>query len=373
MIEHETLLFPDTGPEFLRPLRTAALYSGSVTTLTFFNLEFAERLVDACMTFGLGREERSPHSVPLRLGQRLANYFAFVESNYSELQQLHREGLWKPVSLQPAAATDVGLDELNELKVIALRMPSLLSVQRADEEKVFTPDVARLIDAAFEACPPSYGDLILMGASIRLVIKGEDLSRDLLFENPDTSCRLAYLTYLLTLALLAERRGATPVSWNPIHLDVLAALRRPEVVSGTPIHRRREAAELRLVQVSIERHLPRVDDIPIAEMLELRQRRAVELEAFRVGVRALATGVDVTKPPGEIEQHVRDLAAKHVDPAVRDLNVAITTTRLQTLSRLGTAWKAGAAAVVPTIISFAAGAPLQLTAAVAAATALGGS
>lgn len=375
MIERDTLLFPDTGPEFLQTLRSAVFYSERVRTLTFFDYGLAEVLSEAFRE----RSRDEPHGIDHRdppLVERLRTYFQFVQSIYPEIELLHQEGAWQPLQVRSSDTSPLGLNEVNEVRLNALQQWSAREDRSEDgiPAPAFPPEVAALLDSAFDAAPPSYGDLVLMGAAIkRLRDNATDL--DMLFRDTDTSCRIAYLNYLLTLSLLAERQALTPLSWDPLQLDALATARgllptRGQLPSGSPLAKR-ESAQIRLAQVAVERHLPGMDDLPSAELLEIKRRRIAELDAFRVGARSLATQVDVTKSRNEVDLQIRDLVTRHIDPAVRDLDAALTASRLEVFSKLGSAWKAGAGAAVPAIISFAVGAPLELTAAIAAIAGLG--
>jgi hypothetical protein len=122
---------------------------------------------------------------------------------------------------------------------------------------------------------------------------------------------------------------------------------------------------MRLGQTVLERHLPSAEDLPIEDLLKIRETRDSELEAFRISLRELASCIDVTQEPNDLELQVRDLVASHVDPALRDLRAALNSSRLDILKKISRPWEGLPASVIPATIAYARGAPLELSAAVA--------
>jgi hypothetical protein len=72
---------------------------------------------------------------------------------------------------------------------------------------------------------------------------------------------------------------------------------------------RRDFTEMRLGQTVLERHLPSAEDLPIEDLLKIREARESELEAFRISLRELASRIDVTQETNDLELQVRDLVA----------------------------------------------------------------
>jgi hypothetical protein len=96
----------------------------------------------------------------------------------------------------------------------------------------------------------------------------------------------------------------------------------------------------------------------------LRHRRQSELDQFRVGLGKLATQVDLTVPSGHIELQIADLVSSQIDPAVHDLEAALSASRRDVVKKLGDSPKY-VAATIPFVISVAAGAPMDVQAALA--------
>ena len=96
MIGSDTLLFPDTGPDFLRSLRTGTLYSNQVHVLTRFDsktLKWAEAYSDP-------DNEPFSSSYPSwdAYSDRLSRYATFVRQNHKDLVLLKDAGVLVPLS-----------------------------------------------------------------------------------------------------------------------------------------------------------------------------------------------------------------------------------------------------------------------------------
>jgi hypothetical protein len=98
--------------------------------------------------------------------------------------------------------------------------------------------------------------------------------------------------------------------------------------------------------------------------LEIRRSRASELDAFRVALAELATHIDPTERVPDLDAQIHDVVVGQVDPALRDLGVALAAAKLDAVAKLGRSAKGIAAGTVSAALSFAAGVPLNLTAAV---------
>jgi hypothetical protein len=52
-----------------------------------------------------------------------------------------------------------------------------------------------------------------------------------------------------------------------------------------------------MAQKLLSRSLPRVDDLPMEEILELRRKHADQIVAFRVGMAEMAASIDSSQAP----------------------------------------------------------------------------
>jgi hypothetical protein len=354
------LLFPDTGPQFMRALRTAALYSGEVHSLTVVDGEVARAMLDA---FGPARSDNQQSESIAE--KRLRAYFNFIVSEESTLSLAADTGVLKPILRG-------GLDEVNAVRMeYTDRFLSRILDIRPKKKRIGT---IKMVDQVSDllGCdtPPTYGDLSWIGLALRVVNGREDGS--MLLKNQEVVSKLLLCQYLVTVSAVAEVRGVCPSTWDSRWLDAMWTLRSLHVTDGRPeVGGRRREAEANMGNLILERHIPAVDDLPLEAVLEIRRERSSEVEAFQVGVAALAAKVDVSAPFVEAEREMLDLIVRKVDPALHDLSAAVASSRDRTLAKLGRPAHYGAS-LVSASIAFAAGAPLNVSAAVAAAGALVG-
>ena len=166
--------------------------------------------------------------------------------------------------------------------------------------------------------------------------------------------------------MLAERSGIGLYSWSPSFQNALWRARELGI-STKPAQTKyqgRASIHAQLGQTVLEKHLPVAQDLPFEELINIREKRRSELAAFRVGIGQLASQIDPTHPPEDIELEIHDLVLKKIDPAVQNLRSAMKASRLDALKNIGRSWDSLAKATIPAILSFAAGAPLEVSAAV---------
>jgi hypothetical protein len=208
--------------------------------------------------------------------------------------------------------------------------------------------------------PPS---LVDVGILIWLANKEpDDLGDDFWLELVRTG---EVYRYLIRIAVMAEQHGAVPISSRPIFRSALYLARRCHPLPSIEPTPMRAPIAGRLAHTLIEWHLPRAEDLPVGELLEVRRRRSDELEAFRIGLAAVATELDLSQDEHAIELQIQDLVAKKINLAVRDLKVALEASRLDALKKVGQSWSSLAKATVPAALAYAAGAPLDISAALA--------
>jgi len=76
-------------------------------------------------------------------------------------------------------------------------------------------------------------------------------------------------------------------------------------ISAFPKLSQRQDIQNRLRQIILESHVPRVDDLPIDEILRIRIKRKAELQRFRAGISTLATQVDLAASPEDRELQIQ--------------------------------------------------------------------
>jgi hypothetical protein len=339
MIGSEILLYPDTGPEFLRALKLGVLYSKRVHVLTLLD----DTLLESYLADEqpkqippsqpkLRANDFGPHvpilgvGVPVPSTANALEYLRFVQENRADLSLLIGEG------------------------VLTSDFPQAFSFGgtfRAD------PKVLRALDR----WPPSYWDFL---QSLPL----EAHQRAASFQG-----------HLCFIASIAQQTGLGLATWSWDFQEVLwnavSQLAEGGPISSEPLPLSSESASQRrlvetgLAQVVLERYVPRVDDLPITEILELKRKYAAELERFHEAVRQLATHVDLAQAPAQVKGQIQDLVAREVDPAVSDLYVTLGGARLDFFKKL--LGKEPIAAGIGVVIAAVRGSPFDIAAALGTA------
>jgi hypothetical protein len=342
MLGRELLIFPDTGDEFTRTLRTSALSADRVHSLTIVGVP------DRNARLGPLMKKIRTKSKNLTVGQdymlkRLEEYGAFTKEAGSELITAKQAGILSPIK---------HVDEFFGAGLVGVRRFRDLSIT----EKKWSP-LAQKLARASELCPPSFFDM-------EFIALARDAGVDF-----DLARQGFFLKYLLALMEISETRGLTLTSWSPIFRNLMWEIQKAFGTSG-PAARASTAA--RLSQIVFERRLPRADDLPVEELLKIREQRQDELEAFRTAIAELAVKIDGTQAHDRVERQISDLVSTRIDPAVRKLRSAVTVSRLDALKRVfRRSWTSVAAkATLPAVLAYFGTGRVEMSA-VAAAAALG--
>jgi hypothetical protein len=366
MIGSDVLVFPETGPEALLAIKTAALYAERIQVFSTCDIDDPQ-LVKMFRAF-LRRTERNP--ALLTAAGRLLKYWESAKSSQSDLRLLAKEGLLLTGEtllagglVQKAFGGDEFAAIMSEVAQQPQEVGSLLRFWASD--------------------PPCVLDLAALG----VVLREWELPPGVQVEMPTDSALEQFedgvgspywaivigLLHLLLANLVAAKGGVETLCWTEASQDALATVRdaycRRSGSPKDPLQLRR-STRTRLVQGIFETELPMVADLPLQEILEIRSRRQHELQAFRVGVAELATEIDVSASPDEIRLQVADLVSARVSPAIRNLKLAISSARTDALKKIVQSWESVAKATVPYVLSRFAGAPLDVQAAIATLGAL---
>lgn len=368
MIGSDILLFPDTGPDFLRCLRTAALYAERVSVLTLLHFDFADRLCAECdesrqqeLTSVFGLDSRCMFFV-----NRFVEYFRFVKETKQDLKMLNEEGILRsliterqpiPIDSQFTLLFGLPWDEKATTRLGAAWF------QELNQQRLFD-SAAKIL----QLCPPSHFDLDALGSICSFGDEHPEC-QDLIATKPWLFLIPLTMFYLATLAVYAEDAGSGFLCWSKKLQEAVWTFRESLAASEAefvePLHRRK-AAEAQLGHVVLERYIPSAENYSFEKILKLRSSRAPELEAFRVSIAELATQIDVESPSKSIELQINDLTRSKIDPAIRDLNSALYSSRMESLTKFSKSWKSAAPGVISAVLSFAVGAPLSVSAIVAA-------
>jgi hypothetical protein len=403
MVGSDILLFPDTGPEFHKALRLAALYCKRVYVISLRTeapIDNQQESLDNALCLASGYRTS--------LEKRASDYVRFYRDHARDLGVLRSEGI-----LQPLGATRTG-DE------------SAMSAFRQEfcefSNRIKPSHHLRALGAALGSCPPSWFDyteyrfawmLALGRIHSRFFLEmngpsgpaaGQDLEelRRILFHLDSTDSELLaaldrladacgpkpdlrdpkvselfdllirdqlrkadplrmFMSYLLVVALHAETKGLGLLTWSPQFRDALWRCRTlfsrvPAIAAGKG---RRQMAKTRLGQMILEDHVPSIEQLPLDEVLEIRHKRSAEMERFWVGLGALAAQLDLAQSSSDLELQIQDVVAKHVGPALVQLRAAVEASKADIFSKLASSNKALAAATVPLAFGHAYGPPLD--------------
>ena len=364
MIGSNVLIFPDSGPGFARAARTAALYADGIHALTIPNFDAATDLINALVR----RAKAAPNLN--YAAARIIQYANFARDNGADLRLLQAEGLLSAPSSSLMALPGTFM-------VASVRVAGeIISGWIGDRSAV------ELLFNATRDLPPSFMDLAplaLVLPEVALPVPAplvdtntiqafETILRDNMLE-----WRIATtMIYLLVVNVVSETTGIATLSWSKTFRDALASVRGPyleKCAIPQEYLALRRTSQSNLAQCILRQHLPRVDDLPLEEILEVRRKHRGELKAFRLGVDELAAQVDLTATPQKMRLQIADLVFSRVSPAIRDLESSIQATRIEALKKMGKFWESlpkMAAATTPLLVSHTFGAPLDVQVAVGA-------
>ena len=320
MIGRAVLLYPDTGPDFLRSLAATVLYAEEVRVFTVVDEAFAKAMLEALEPLG---------EAPPLAARRVADYVRFVSESAPILKMLHSEGVLTPLIDGDGAAW-------SDLKRFRRRASdSDNNRYGAGIDETTWQEYLKKIEPAFDMSIPCLSDLDFMSASIKALEGNKEIATAL--RNQEVALFLLFHLYLLIVNAASESTGAIPVSWHPAFQGALHATRdlylqkqrhQDEVTA-------REYRAGRLAQTVISRNLPRADDLPFDVILRLRQDRGPELESLRVALRELALQIDLDEPERSVDEQIADLVESKVDPVVDQLRRGLAASRLEAFCRLG--------------------------------------
>jgi hypothetical protein len=342
MLGRDLLVFPDTGEEFTRTVRTSALYADRVHCLTIFGAPDRNKQMGAIMR---RFRKTAKNLTPLQIHgfERMEKYGDFTKDAGFDLIAAKKAGILVPIS----PSEDV-FDSLRE-GCRKFRQAPL-------SERQWSPLANRLVRAA-DLCPPSLFDMEFLCEPVKGRTDFETVRQGLFFK------------YLLGLIELAEVKELTLTSWSPIFRSLIWDLQK---ALGSSVLSSRDRTTARTSQVVFDRRLPRVDDLPLDEILKIRERRKDELESFRTAIAELSLKIDGTQSHERVERQIRDLVTLRIDPAIRKLRSAVAISRLDAIKRVfKRSWTSIAAkATLPAVLSYLGSGRTEMSA-TAAVAALG--
>jgi hypothetical protein len=367
MIGSEILVLPDIGPDFLRALKAASLYSTRVHTCLFdISFERLSPLLEKAEEHL--RNQDLPEPMGYYLG-RISRYFRFGVDNERTFRLLSESGILPRLSpdrivqglYQPTVSASPQIDLLTVMEHIRDSSdPGIDILKRTFTE--YPPNLTDLVPLL-----PFLGEMNESWASL-LKCREDDFKTLLALVTTVPEFRVALFALFLTLLCCAsERDGIAVLVTSELHQQSLWAARELfGIKNDRKLLADRKSIQALIGDTVIQRYLPDVDSLEFEDILELRTRCRDELEAFRIGLREIAVQVDTTQPIDSQRLQIEDIITTKVDPAVRNLQVSLWAARAHILKRITSSWDSLAKATVPFLVSVAVGAPMNMQAALAA-------
>ena len=353
MLGDDTLLIPGAGDNYVGAVRTALLYAGRVWTTTLFSESLPGPLPDEFQQL-LRRPRRAN---PMLL--RTARYWQFVRQNHELLLDLRRRGLIH--------------DATNGGAMSSIAAEITKTVRALSNPDAFLDPALAIVRGIGPDLPGCFADVSMTERFTKMPtppgLKGplED------HQAGAAATEFSALFYLLFVVGFAEEAGitlATPTerllrsAWDVY--DLLPGRDRASELSHRGI-------EARLAHTVLEARLPRADDLPLDELLGLRDRCSDTLGGFRELMREVASEVDPTQPASDLAEQLRSLRISRIDAAVEDVRRDLAEGRAEAVATIAGAVPLAAVSFVPFVLTLAAGPPFDLTTIFATGGAFAGS
>jgi hypothetical protein len=368
MLSSDVILFPDSGPEFLRTLKTAVLYADRVHTCRFELPISLEQLRELATKIDQGLQLQGV--VPELVSSQVRRSLAFLQFILETEEQI---ALLAATGILPRPRWPVVLEAVRKPSQspspFQYDMPTIFARLTDDRDKVTIALKRGLLEY-----PPGILDLlpmVLVLLHAQRIIGDEYVVGIAFFSEPPG--RLFVLAVVLaSLSISAETFGSVLLSDSPVFQAAIWAAR--DLLNVCPTGDAvadRKAITTRMGKVAVERNLPRADDLQLEQLLEIRTKYRPELEAFRSALAELATQIDPAQPLDKINLQIQDLVTTKVDPEIHTLRSALRIARINALKKMGPSLVSLAKRTVTATIAVAAGAPLDIVAAATLMSSLG--
>lgn len=375
----KTLIVPDSGPDFLKTLRMASLYSEEVHVFTLTNIESATKLKKLVSSWNIsiskllesnpGLKKKFEANPSLRGLIELKDdsnatdtpeyqFLQFSLDHADDLKLLSDNNILHSVT-DAVFAKHLGSDDL--IKSFTENATSFLGSVLPSTQKVGElSDASQCLLAKLSAStPPSLASLLEFFIDIAIDIAYDrELLTDDFVERVDADRELisktAFGAYLLAASYYSISEGISVITWNPEYAEALSQSHEMAwqgMPNENPDLAKLGAIGHRLGQLILEEEVPNVSGLPFEEILNIRRRRQPELEAFRVGLRQMAADIDPTQDRRSLELAINTKIARAVKPALRELNAAVSQLQLEAYKKLCPTAKEFEAAVIPAVLS----------------------
>lgn len=335
MLSGGVLVYPDTGPAFLRTVKINALLCERVHTLS--------RIIrpESPGMFAAAPSEASSEG-GRRVLDRFETYRKFADASGPELRLLQSEGVLIDVTRGRGGAVSLAADSIRSF----FRSPEAEELMRRASKR-------RSLATAVHECPVGFPEVMMVAL---LTIVHDRVDQEFLEDvraDPVSFLDLGRAIYFALLPSLATALNVPLCTWSPTFEQ--GALAFPG--TSRPDTSRRESAVASRV---FDTNLPDISRLHAEDLLELRRTCLAEIHAFRVGVAEMAADVDPEEPVENQRAAVDALVAKKVNPAILDLRRSIQGVSLASATKALNSWKSVGTGAVAAAASFAVGAPPDL-------------
>lgn len=400
-----TLLIPDSGPDFVRTLKQAILYSDTVHTFAIADPEVSRTLAGPLSLNRLAFRALLAKSDLESVSEQIANNLVPKRGTEdSAVRQVIHKTMEALASNSPGETFLRPPAEESELLTLARKENVLFSVSEMafhklkKDTKVVVEPVGRVlmklieeaktelegwaasgkIDAYVNDAHPSMFSVIeeFFVLALEYGIEQRRIPEpdSELMDRLDGVLRYgAFAVYMCLASYYVLTNDMPAVTWQPMmqefYEDCTNAVKR-----GLPalneLVRQRQDVTRRLGQLVLKESVPNVTDLPLEEVLEIRRKRAPELQKFRDGLRQLSADVDPELSGDRLELELDTKIQKVFKPAMKDVRDSVKELQYDAWNRVLQPTKELLAALIPAAISLSANAPIQTTVGVAASSAI---
>lgn len=387
-----TLLIPDRSPEFVQSFKLAAVYSETVHTFAFSNLEtvnsvevfcdkmslvsVAHILKDAISNSISGSQVQKPadnyceNSVAADddeydgCGQFISDQKEFT--SHAMVGAAHKNGILSSIS--ETAYQQFSTNQKKGVDFLSSLFPAIESVDfeaiKKDSAPVLMKALSEASPSLFELIAELFDSLLLLASGLNIPDAGKITS---MIDDSDVESReIAFMAYMMVAAHYAVANELTPVTNQPNIQVVLAALMngiRKDTPPTNELIRQRADITNQLGELVLTEMVPNVSELPLDAILDIREKRRSEIMAFQDGLAQVAADIDCTLGQEALEFALDTRLKQVFKPALRDLNRAVDETRVEGYRKLLEPDKEMALTFVPMTISLSMGAPVAVTAA----------
>jgi hypothetical protein len=348
----DVLILHDKGPEYLRTVKLAALYANRVHVFgpasegNLYSLgdlaktiqptpanvlevmdmaarqdaEIREAMNDATLRRDIGHAIQDMFD-----GLPFSNYLRVCAGNWSDLEQLKKEGVVISILDNVLAHLPKQGDPwppfFSALQAIA-ENASKTQIQKLKSRSYFLRD--------FAADGRSAGSILDSLLAVIGHMHPKKLPADVakVLQNEGVRRAIAGGTFFLVSSFYASQKGCIGVTWDSATQDCFEKF-CDVLYSGAKENNayilRRDQVRTRIGRRVLEDQIPDVSSLPIETILEIRRDRDPELRYFRDSLGRLSSQIDPELKGDKLTAAIDGVVTTEVRPALNDLNASLAS------------------------------------------------